>query len=525
MKKLFALLGVILLSSAVFATGQQDSHPATESSETGVKSIIIGLTTEPSNLDPVLIAGIDGETLASNIFDTLVSYKENPSIPSPGLAESWTISDDGTVYTFKLREGVSFHDGTPFTSADVKYTIEECLNPANASPSAEFFSPVASIETPDDYTVVINLTSSYGPFLLALGNPASGIIPKALVSEIGHDAFDRAPVGTGPFKFVEWVPDERIVLERNEDYFLGTPHIERAVFRPIPKMEVMAAELKAGGIDVAASLLPQDLADLEGNSDFMTYSIPGLSNTWLGFNYKMAPYSDVRFRKAVYYALPMEQAVKGIYGDSAERAYTWIPDGVFPDDKAFMKKAALPYDTEKAKALFDELKADGTISEGQEIEVWLGQKAQRVQMATVIATELAKYGLKVKVNSVESGTFFDKVRSEEGAGIYLLGWGSVPDPDRWTYKIFHTGSSTNFSKYEVPEIDALLEEGRQLSDPDARGEVYKKIMRKTLAEDYIHIPVVFQKVSAATGSNVTGFRPVPQGYIILMASDRNVDIK
>ncbi|MBF0199778.1 MAG: ABC transporter substrate-binding protein [Desulfamplus sp.] len=488
----------------------------------GEKVLRIGMAKEPAKLNPVLIPGIYGEAVAGNIFDTLISFKEDSSMPAPCLASSWEISEDGMEYTFHLRKDVKFHNGDAMTAQDVKFTIEAIMDPANASPSKEFFEPVEKIEFQDDYTVKIHLKTPYSPMMLALGSHTAGIMPASHVKSVGMDKFDSHPVGTGAFMFVEWLPDERIVLRKNPHYFLTEPAIDQVLFRPIPKPEVMAAEIESGGIDMAQNLLPQDVKRLGDNDRLNVMTIPGLGNSYLGFSHKKSPFSDVRFRKAVYHAVPFDAAIKGIWQGVGERAYTWIPQGVFPNDTEYMKSMALPHDRAKAKAYFDQLKKEGLIKDGLEFSIYTSQNPHRVKIATAVATELRKYNITAKVESLEWGTLFPILK--DTPGCYIMGWGSVPDPDRWTYKIFHSTSTMNFSKYNVPEIDEALELGRTLVNVRQRGEQYMKIMRKTLAEDYIHIPLVFQNVTIVTGKNVEGFTPSPQDYFHLVTEKRNVSL-
>lgn len=487
------------------------------------KTLTIGIAKEPAKLNPVLIPGVFGEAVAGSIFDTLVSFKEDASNPAPALAESWTISEDGTIYTFKLRKGVKFHNGADFTAKDVKYTIEAVKNPDNASPSKEFLDPIASVEILDDYTVKLTLNAPYAPLMLALGSATLGILPADYAAELGMDDFDRKPVGTGPYKFVEWLPDEQIVLAKNGDYFLTTPALDKVVYRPIPKPEVMAAEVESGGVDIAHRLLPQDVERLSSSDRVNVMTIPGLSNSYMGFSYTKAPFSDLRFRQAVYHAVPFEPAIKGIWKGVGERSYSWIPTGVFPNDTDYMKSKALAFDPKKAEGMFNELKAEGVIPEDFEFSIYTSQNPFRVKIATAVATELRKYGLKAKVESLEWGTLFPILKAD--SGCYIMGWGSVPDPDRWTYKIFHTGSTMNFSMYSKPEIDKALELGRTLVGSEARGEQYKKVMRTALTEDYIHIPLVFKSVTAVAGKNVKDFAPSPQDYFHLVTEKRNVTVE
>ncbi|NBF39169.1 MAG: ABC transporter substrate-binding protein, partial [Spirochaetes bacterium] len=289
--------------------GTEAQESAPQSAEEEVAELRIGIAQEPANLNAILISDLYSEALAGNMYDTLVSLKEDSSDPQPLLAESWEISDDGLTYTFNLREGVSFHNGEALTAEDVQYTYEQILNPDNASPSAEFFQQIENVVVEDDYTVRFELSSPYAAIILAMGNPSTGIIPMDTTEEMGMDELDRNPIGTGPYQFVEFVPDDRIVLEKNEDYFLGEPALDRVVFRPIPQAETMTAELLAGGIHIATNILPQDIERIDARDNLDVQIVPGLSNRYLGFADDEEPFSDVRFRQAVYHMIDFEAMV------------------------------------------------------------------------------------------------------------------------------------------------------------------------------------------------------------------------
>lgn len=525
----FTVVGVLLTGCGQQKeTENKDSGKAsqTETASNRENVLRIGIAKDPANLNPVLVTGLYGEGVIGNIFDTLVSFKEDASNPAPLLAEKWEISEDGKEYTFFLKKGVKFHNGDELKASDVKFTIEAIQNPDNASPSKEFFEPVEKIEILDDYSIKFTLSAPYAPFMMALGTPTVGILPEKYVTEVGMEAFDRKPIGSGAFKFEEWVPDDHITLVANKDYFIAAPNVDKVIFRPIPKAEVMSAELQSGGIDIASELSPQDLEKLSGKEDYQVKSIPGLSLKYLGFSANQLPYSDVRFRQAVYYAVPFDDVVGGIFKGVGERAYSWIPPAVFPNDNAYMKEKALPYNKEKAKELFNELKEEGILEEGFSFTIYSPQDTYRKNVATAVATSLLEYGLKPEVQSLEWGTLLPATEGGK-AGMYVLGWGSVPDPDRWTYKLFHSESSakSNRSAYNNPKVDEALVKGRNLTDVTERGEQYKIAMRTALTEDYIHIPLAFSNVSVAMGKDVKEFEPSPQGYFHLVTDKRNVSVK
>jgi len=510
MKRIFKNVALALILATSFNASAAD------------KVLKIGITQDPTNLNPILMQGVYAESLAGNMFDTLVSFKESAKQAAPLLAESWEISEDGKTYTFHLRKGVTFHNGQPFTAADVKYTFEVTLDEKNASPNRAFLTPIESIETPDAHTVILKLEAPSASFLLALANPTLGILPAKALKEMGIEGFDRHPIGTGAFKFVEMIPDDRITLAKNSDYFVAEPNLDKVVFRPIPKLEVMSAELEAGGIDMAFELLAQDTQRL-ADAGLVIQSVPGLTLRYIGFSMKTLPFSDVRFRKAVYHAVPFEQAIPGIFKGAGERAYSWIPVGVVGDDVDYMKSKALPFDMNKAQQLIAEMKADGTLQADFEFDIYSPSDPARKQVATVLSTQLRALGLKVNVQTPEWSSLFPKLKAGD-AGLFVMGWGSVPDPDRWTYRLFTPGSAMNFSKYDNAEVTKALELGRTLSAPEARKTAYQTAMRQALAEDYVHIPLVWLKTVTGSSSKVKDFTPSPQKYIHLVTWKRNVDI-
>ncbi|MBZ4682786.1 MAG: extracellular solute-binding protein family 5 [Fusobacteriales bacterium] len=525
-QKLKILLVLTILGIFVVGCGGKEATKTSPSQEKTTEKIIkIAIDKDATSLNPIVITDLTGEMFAANIFDSLVSYKDDVSKPAPGIAEKWEISDDSKEYTFYLKKGIKFHNGTELTAKDVKYTYEQILNPENASPGKQYLNELDSIEIVDNYTIKFKLKNVYASFMLLVGSPQFGIVPADYVKEVGMDAFDRAPIGTGPFKFSEWVPDDHITLVKNKDYFKGEPNIDKAIFRPIPKAEVAAVELKSGGVDLASGLLPQDIAKFVSDDNYIIKQTPGLSYQYVGFSAVKSPYSDVRFRKAVYYATDFENAIKGIYGITGERAYSWIPPVIFANDKEYMKSKALPYNEEKAKELFDELKAEGILKNGMEIEILSPQDAFRSKIATAIASSLIKFGFKPKVQTLEFGTLLPA--TEKGkAGIYLLGWGSVPDPDRWTYALFHTnGGKQNRSTYSNEIVDKALDAGRSTANQYEREKHYVKAMRQALTVDYIHIPLIFKNITVVHNKKIKNFEASPQGYIYLYTPEHNVDIE
>ena len=233
--------------------------------------LIVGQIAEPKALDPAAVTAVNDFRILMNVYDGLVRYKDGTLEVEPALAESWEISEDGTVYTFTLREGVSFHDGSPFNAEAVKFNFDRMLNEdhpfhdTGPFPLSFFFSAVEATEVVDDMTVKFTLNAPYAPFLSNLAYPTGLIVSPAAVEQHGAD-FGRNPSGTGPFTFAEWRSNEAVVIEANGDYWDGAPALQAVVFRPITDANTRTAEMLAGGIDLMVEVPPVALSEFQGDT-------------------------------------------------------------------------------------------------------------------------------------------------------------------------------------------------------------------------------------------------------------------
>lgn len=485
------------------------------------KVLRVGIGKEPTTLNPLFMEGIFAESIAGNIFDTLVGSKDSMAEVEPLLAKRWKISDDGKTYTFFLRKGVLFHNGQELTSRDVKFTLDLTLDENTASPNRQFLQSIKKIETPDPYTVVFTLSTPHAPLLLALANPSVGILSASHVTKVGLDGLSHNPIGTGPFSFVEMVAGKHILLKKNPAYFIAEPNLDAVVFLPIVQQSRMARELEAGRIDLATEIFPQDVPRLV-NQGFVAQSVPGLLLRYLGFSAQMMPFNDVRFRKAVYHAISFDSILPQVFNGLVKRAYSWIPEGLIGDDLEYMTAKALPFDVVKAKRLLAELKAEGIFHEGLSFNIYTSGE-EFTAVAEDIRAQLEKIGINSNVVSLDWVAFFPLLKAGK-CGMFIMGWGSVPDPHRWTYRPFVPDSSMNFSRYENDLVTRYLKAGARSSDPVERGALYRKAMRKALGEDYIHIPLVWVKTLTVASPRLIGFTPSPQKYVHLVTWGRNVDL-
>ena len=329
-------------------------------------TLVFGRGGDSVGLDPAYETDGNSFMICDNVFEALVFYQDESTALEPGLAKSWTISPDGKTYTFKLREGVKFHDGTPFNADAVVFSIGRMMKdrqvkffgkgwdiPAQERVpeywvSMEMDDTIGSIEATDEYTVVFNLKRVEAPFLANMGMDFADIIsPTAFIKN--PKEFLRNPVGTGPFKFEKWVKDDRIILVKNTDYWdkSGGPYLAKVVFRSIPENSVRFLELKAGGIQICQFPNPADVDLARKDPNIKLIEQPGMNIGYLSFNHTKEPWkSNLHLRKAIAYALNRKAYVDNIYQGMGQVAKNPIPPTMWGYNTDI---PGYPYDPEMAK--------------------------------------------------------------------------------------------------------------------------------------------------------------------------------
>lgn len=446
---------------------------------------------EASKLNPYLAGDSTSSDVCDLVFNGLVRY--SPALVLEGdLAESWTVQDGGKTIIFHLRHGVQWHDGVPFSSADVKFTVESILDPKVASPRKSGFDLLSRIETPDDWTVIARYKRPFVPALQAWG---IGIAPKHLLAgkDVNEDPFNRAPVGTGPYKFVKWVDKQYIELAANPDYFEGPVRIAKLLLRFIPDPSTQLLELKTGGID-GMTLQPDQYAHQIGGDAFdrlaKSYRYAGLAQySYLGFNQARRPFDDKRVRWALSYAINRDELIRGVMEGLARPCsgpYSPLMPAYDPSVQP------VPYDLTKAASLLDEagwkLGADGIRAKaGKRFAFKMitnKGNAPREKTVLILQQQFAKLGVKVEVQVIEWSTFLSNYVDKKDFDAVVMGWQLSLDPDQ--YSIWHSSQTAdgqfNFISYKNPVVDRLLEQGRTEFDPRKRMAIYRAFHRQ-LAED------------------------------------------
>ncbi|WP_340701474.1 ABC transporter substrate-binding protein [Brevibacillus borstelensis] len=459
-KKWLSGLWAVLLVLALGLSGCSQSSSGTG----GQKELVVAFDSDVPTMDPHMHNEPNAITTNWHIFDSLLFLSRDLKI-EPGLAESYEQKDD-TTWIFKLRQGVTFHNGEEFNADAVKFSLERVLNEKQKSPQRGNISAISAVNVLDPYTVEIKTEEPYN--LLPHRLFYLSIVPPKYVQEVGDQEFAQKPVGTGPYKFAEWVKGDKIVLEANENYFKGAPKIKKVSFRVIPEVATQIAELQSGGVDIIRMVPPDMLAQLEGNPQLAVTSTPLLRVYYMAFDTKKKPFDDARVRQAMNYAVDIDTIVKKVLADKAVRT----PAGVNPNHFGFDESIKpYPYDPEKAKSLLKEAGYEN----GFETEIHYFTPGIGQQITDAVISDLSKVGIKAKAKFYpESSSFVEKQRA--GDLPFRLGhWGSysVYDADAILQPMFD--SKGVYGKYfNTPQLDALINEARSSVDQDKRKALYSQ---------------------------------------------------
>jgi peptide/nickel transport system substrate-binding protein len=474
---------------------------APEASGGGV--LRIGLDVDAGTGDPRLSSDTSALRLRELIYNGLVKIEPDFS-PAPALAESWENPDD-TTWIFNLRPDVTFHNGDPFTAEDVKFTFDTILNPDFASPVRSFYTPITNIEVVDPLTVKFTLDQPYGPFLSYMNMP---IVPKGVV-EADAEAFATSPVGTGPFKLVEWKRGDSMMLEANPDYWDGAPLLSGIEMRVVPDNSARVVALESGDLDLVQSpISPQDVKRLEGEEGIVVNRVPAAGYTYVNLNCADPAISDVRVRQALSHLVNRQEILDSIYAGIGQLANGPVPPGMWafsPDLPSY------DYDPEAARALLDEagwtLGDDGMRSkDGQPLSIVVrthSEDPDRRQVTEVLQAVLTAEGIDASTNIVDWPTFFSDVQ----AGAYqmaIVGWLNLNNPDAAFFRQFTEGGAANYGTCIDPELDALIRQARATLDQEEAKELYRQAAT-LVVENAFYIFLQYQEYISAHSDNVQGF--------------------
>jgi peptide/nickel transport system substrate-binding protein len=507
--------------------------PAVSEKEGG--TLVFGRGGDSVGLDPAYETDGNSFMICDNIYEALVFYQDESTALEPGLAESWQISPDGKTYTFNLRKGVTFHDGTPFNANAVVFSIGRMMKdrkvkffgpgldipPQERPPeywvSMEMDDTIDSIEAVDDYTVVFKLKRVEAPFLANMGMDFADIISPTAFTKNPKE-FLRNPVGTGPFKFVEWIKDDRIVLAKNENYWdkSGGPYLDKVIFRAIPENSVRFLELKAGNIHICQFPNPADIPLAEQDPNLKLVSQPGMNIGYLSFNHTKRLWNNIHMRKAIAYAINRKAIVDNIYQGMGQVAKNPIPPTMWGYNDAIQD---FPYDPEKAKLELAEAGYPGG-SDLPEITLWSmpvprPYNPEGLKVGVAMISDLAKVGIRARIVSYDWGTYLKRQREQpKDMDLFQLGWtGDNGDPDNFLAVLFDGLASPAIrTQWKNKEYHQLMQDGKQTIDQAKRAEIYKKALQ-LIHDEVSVISVAHSTVIWPMQNNVMNFKLHPTASV------------
>jgi peptide/nickel transport system substrate-binding protein len=505
-KRALLLFFALALLLPNFAFGQNDR-----------KTLIVATRLDMATVDLHLTTNYDDRLPLLNVLEFLIGIDDGGA-PAPVLAEDWEWSEDGLTLTINLRQGVMFHNGEEMTSEDVKYSLERVMN---EGPRSTEFAQVTEVVATDPYTIELRLSSPTAALLGALANPIAPavIVPAGEAERQGGTISE--PVGTGPFRFVEWLPDQHLRLERFEDYavdsrpatgFAGRREalVDEVIFRPITEASVRAAALEGGEVHIADDISYPDYERLQGAPGVIMEMQPSATFGDVRFGFRQGPFIDNELlRQAVVHATNKQDVVDALTWGIGRPAHSFLP--FFSPYYTEVHDEPEPYDPERARQLVEESGYDGT-----EILISYTPGIWR-EMAVILQAQLAEIGVNARVDSLEPASALNKWQT--GAfDVFVSGMSLRPDPMNYYMPFWHSASTT--TGYNNPEYDRLNEAAVAELDEDERVELYEELERLR-REDLPMYPLIHTITGQGYRDNVIGFEPWHAGYMRIW----NVDLE
>ncbi len=479
------------------------SLPAIADSHAKGGTFIFGRGGDSVGLDPALEEDGESFKVCDNIYDTLVKYKDGSTEIEPGLAASWESSEDGLTWTFNLRKGVSFHDGTPFNADAVLFSLNRQHVQShpfhNVSGTYVYWVAtgladiVDNITAIDEFTVQIKLKTPYAPFIYTIAITPFSIVSPTAVKESG-DKYSSNPVGTGAFKFVRWDRKDKIVLEANENYWDGRPNLDRVIFRSIPDNSVRLIELQQGSLHAMEFPNPDDLQQIKDDDNIELLSQPGMSIGYLAMNMDKSPFDNHKVRLAINHAIDKSAIIEHLYQGLGIPAKNPIPPTLWSYDDTIED---YEYNPELAKKLLTE----AGYPNGFETTLWALPVPRPYipdgrALAEVLQSELRNIGIETKIVTYDWGTYLDKTKNGEH-DMAMLGWSAdLGDPDNFFYFLLSKSSAEkpagNIAFYRSDEMQDVLEKARATSDKDKRIALYKQA-QQLFHKDIPWVPMAHAK--------------------------------
>ncbi|MFC3419631.1 glutathione ABC transporter substrate-binding protein [Salinicoccus hispanicus] len=494
--------------------GEETSDNAEGEGQSEGGELTVAMMDDAVTLDPHGSNDSASAQVRRNIYETLVHQEVDMAL-APGLAEEWEATEDD-VWTFQLREGTTFHNGSEFTAEDVKATLDRVRDTAVASQVAFLFEMISEVEVVGDYEVSLRTEYPFAPLPSHLAHNTASIISKELIDEDYQSALDEGGVdmtadeyyelreeggseyddvaesisehignvigsdadGTNHLMFESRTAGDETVLQKFEDFQGGDRNFDTVTFRVIPENGARMAELETGGIHVAGDVDSTSAVRVEEGEDTELVEQESVRMSYLGFNTEKEPFDDVRVRQAISYAIDRDEIISGVYDDMGIKADGPLAPDVWGHDENL---EGVEYDMDRAK----ELLAETDVADGFQTTIWVDEDPQIVDTAVYIQEKLSELNIDVQVEQFEWGAYLDRT-SQGDHEMFILGWTTVTaDADYGLYALFHSnshGATGNRSFYSNEEVDTLLDEGRTEPEEDPRFEAYSQAQEILIEE-------------------------------------------
>ena len=470
--------------------------------ERNPNTFVVSSIGDARRLNPLLANDTASATINDQVFNGLVKYDKDIRLVGD-LAERWDVSPNGKTITFHLRKGVEWHDGAPFTADDCLFTYQKLVDPRVATPYGSSYMDVKRAEVLDPHTFRVVYREPFSP---ALESWSMGVIPKHLLEgrDLNTDEFNRNPIGTGPYRFKEWIAGQKIVLEANDRSFEGRPNIDQYLYRIIPDSSTMFQELLSGGVDFMGLNPLQYLRKSETRrirENYRKFRYPANAYTYLGYNLTSPLFEDKAVRQALAYAIDRQSIIDGVLmgiGQPCTGPFSYVSWAYNPAVKPY------PYDPERARRMLEDAGWQDTNGDGVlekkgrpfHFTILTNQgNSERIHAAEIIQQNFRKVGIDAKIRVMEWQAFLEQIDKRTFDAI-ILGWSMSRDPD--LYDIWHSSKTKkgeyNFIGYKNPEVDRLLVQGRRIFDMEKRKKIYYRI-HEILADEQ---PYAFLYVPDAT---------------------------
>jgi len=477
------------------------------------KDVVVAVQSNFTSTDPYDANDTLSQAVAKSFYQGLYGFDKDLKM-IPVLAESHTVSKDGLVYTFKLKSGIKFHDGTPFNAEAVKVNFDRVTNPDNKLKRYNLYKNIAKTEVVDATTVRVTLKEPFSPFINTLAHPSGVMISPTALAKYGSKGIAQNPVGTGPFKFVEWKATDYLKVAKWEGYWKkGYPKVDSITWRPVVDNNTRAAMMQTNEAHFAFPMPPETVDSLSKKPSLEVTSAPSIIHRYLSMNTQQKPFDNPKVREAINYAINKEALVKVAFSGYAVPAEGVVPHGV----EYAAKLGPWPYNPAKARELLKE----AGYPNGFESTLWSAYNYTTAQkVIQFVQQQLAQVGVKVQVQALEAGQRVERVESAQDPAtapvrMYYVGWSSSTGEADWALRPLLASESMppkmfNTAYYKNPEVDADIAKALVTTSGAEKAKLYTDAQQR-IWKDAPWAFLVTERLLSVRARNLAGFYVIPDG--------------